>query len=40
MPRGERIIAALEMLPAEGDQLPQLVVHALPVPASQEESVP
>src|SRR5437773_1933435 len=27
----ERIIAALEVLSAEGDQLPQLVVHALPV---------
>src|SRR5438552_15306988 len=27
----ERVIAALEVLPGEGDQLPQLVVHALPV---------
>src|SRR6185436_5932772 len=30
MPGRQRIIAALEVLSAEGDQLPQLVVHALP----------
>src|SRR5262249_39169964 len=33
----QRIIAALEMLSAEGDQLPQLVVHALPKVLSRRE---
>src|SRR5882724_3770206 len=38
MPGRERVIAALEVLFAEGDQLPHLVVHALPVLPSPEEN--